>query len=232
MHINPGWWYFAMMYDVFFLSYDEPHANLHWKSIQSSIAHARRIDGIRGIHYAHLHCAMASKTSNFFVIDGDTEITDTSCFNYQLPEWDSSLVHLWHARNPVNGLEYGWGGVKLFPKETVLAMETNTLDMTGSLPLKIIPHTVSITHFNTSAFDTWRSAFRESVKLSLKNDIESVIRLNIWKTVASGPYWDRCLRGAEDGSQYADKFRNDLDSLRKINDFQWLKEKYENQYRD
>jgi len=68
------------------------------------------------LHAAHQECAKRSFTSHFFVVDADNIITDPNVFAYKIPWYDTQYVHLWYALNPVNDLEYGWGGLKLFPK--------------------------------------------------------------------------------------------------------------------
>lgn len=211
------------MNDVFFLSYDEPHADRHWEILKASIPFARRVHGISGIQAAHKHCAGISRTPFFFVVDADNEVIDFSPFEYEVNTWDRDYVHLWFARNPVNGLEYGWGGLKLFPR-SVFARTEPRLDMTTSLPLKVFKEVKSITHFNTSPFDTWRSAFREAVKLVQNPTEEQQEWLRVWCTKASGPYADMCLLGAQEGRQYGNDHHEE--ELMVINDYNWLKEQF------
>jgi hypothetical protein len=217
------------LYDIFFLSHGESIADLNWQEFTSkyeNLPHARRVDGIDGILNAHKYCAALSRTSNFFVIDADNEVLDVD-FSIKLSIYDKNYVHIWKAKNPMNDLVYGWGGIKLFPKKLLLKLDYMPLDMTTSFPLKIMSELGSITHFNTSAFDTWRSAFRECVKLSRNDDKESNKRLNVWCSVAHGPYSDWCLAGACAGREHGVKYKNDPDMLMKINDWAWLEKKFE-----
>jgi hypothetical protein len=214
------------MYDIFFLSHGEPYADANWNVLRNVYPHARRVNGIDGILNAHKHCAFISRTLNFFVIDADNEILDVD-FGIKLSVYDKDYVHVWRAKNPVNGLVYGWGGIKLFPKRFLLSIETMPLDMTTSFPLKIMDTVGSITHFNTSPFDTWRSAFRECVKLARADDAESYQRLQTWCKIAKGPYADWCLDGACKGREHGLKYKTDTDMLMKINDWAWLAEKFE-----
>lgn len=210
------------MYDVFFLSHDEPIAETNWRVLQRYVPTARRIAGVRGIIEAHKACAEASRTSHFFVVDADNEVIDGD-FHYKIPSWDKDYVHLWYARNPLNGLEYGWGGVKLFPKRLVREAEITRLDMTTSLPLKIFPSVKSVTHFNYNPFGTWRSAFREAVKLSQNDDDESRFRLDAWCATAKGAYADFSLHGAQTGRHYGETRRGDAKSLSIINNYEELR---------
>lgn len=213
------------MYDVFFLNYNDPLADVNWNILYEKIPYARRVDGIKGILNAHRHCASLSRTSNFFVVDADNEVLDPE-FSIKLSVYDKNYVHIWRAKNPLNELEYGWGGIKLFPKKILLGRDEMPLDMSTSFPLKVIPEVGSITHFNSSAFNTWRSAFRECVKLSHNDDAESYQRLKVWCNVANGIYSDACLSGACAGREHGLKYENEPEMLLKINDWLWLEERY------
>lgn len=221
-----------MAYDIFFLSYNETNADSNWSQLKAIAPTARRIDGIVGLHAAHQECSRRSFTSHFFVVDADNVITDPQVFEYNISIYDTSYVHLWYATNPVNGLEYGWGGLKLFPKAAFNTMDHQSLDMTTSFDLKIIPTVASITAFNSTPYDTWRSAFREAVKLTLgiigdDNCQENKERLEAWKT--ADPYainakW--AIRGAYDGEAFAKESSN----VRAINNWAWLKDEFHLRY--
>ncbi len=216
------------MYDIFFLNYHEPMADINWKILSGSQPHARRLPPVDGILAAHYNCAKMSRTSNFFVVDADNEVINVD-FRIKLSEWDRNYVHVWRSKNPVNNLTYGWGGVKLFPKKLLLETDRMPIDMTTSFPLKIVNVVGSITHFNTSPFDTWRSSFRECVKLSKNDDQESQERLNVWCSVANGQYAEWCLKGANSGREFGFKHRNVPDMLKSINDWMWLRERFEDE---
>jgi uncharacterized protein with ATP-grasp and redox domains len=125
----------------------------------------------------------------------------------------------------VNELIYGYGGVKLLPKKLTVSMDTSTTDMTTSISkeFKVMEEVSNVTAFNTDPFNTWKSSFRECVKLSSNSinrqlDDETLQRLTIWKTVAQGNYAEYAIKGAMDAEQFV-KEGNDL-SL--INDFDYL----------
>jgi hypothetical protein len=148
-------------------------------------------------------------------------------FDYK-PE-DYETVHVWRSRNPLNGLEYGYGGVKLLPKQLTMKIDTTTTDMTMNISskFKVVDEVSNITAFDTDAFSTWRSAFRECCKLSVINNEESLLRLGIWCMVANGEFGDDAIDGALAGKEYGQNNAADPAALSKINDFNWLKEQYE-----
>ena len=220
------------MYDIVFISYKEPNADANWKNLVQRFPWAKRVHGIKGIHNAHIAAAKKCYTNMFWVVDGDAEILESFDFTYTTKK--TYHVHVWRSRNPVNNLEYGYGGVKLLPRFATIEMDTSKPDMTTSISKHFTPMTdvSNITAFNTDPFNTWRSAFRECVKLSSKvidrqKNEETMLRLNTWKTVGiDKPYGKFALLGAEQGEQYGIDNQNNLENLYKINDFDWLLEKF------
>lgn len=221
-------------FDIIFLSYNESNADENYEKLKIRYPRAKRVHGVKGIHQAHIEAAKISSTFMFFVVDADAIIEDDFDFKYEFPYWEKNMTVVWRSRNPINGLEYGYGGVKLFNKELTINMNVNSTDMTTSISNKFIPvsKVSNITAFNTDEFSTWKSAFRECVKLSSKsiqrqNSEETESRLETWCSVAEGRYSEYALKGAIAGREYGRKYKDDFESLKKINDFEWLKEFYE-----
>ena len=44
-------------FDVFFLSYDEPFADLHYADLCNKLPWAKRVHGVKGSDHAHKACA-------------------------------------------------------------------------------------------------------------------------------------------------------------------------------
>lgn len=226
------------MYDLFFLSYNEDNIETKWKKFKERFIHAKHISGIKGIYNAHKECSQKSNTSMFYVVDADNEILDFD-FLYKPNKDLREYVHVWRCKNPLNNLIYGYGGVKLFPKN-IFSLDNNSyLDMTTTIAKKfhIQNDCISITNFNTSPFNTWKGAFRECVKLSskkIKNNKDEMTenRLHVWKTIANGNYSDWCLKGANDGYEYGTNNIDNDENLIKINDFDWLNITFKNKYGD
>jgi len=221
------------MYDIIFISNNEPNSNENWTILSKRFTLAKRINGIKGIHQAHIAAAKQSFTKMFWAVDGDARILDSFNFDYQVPEYDQDYVHIFHSQNPINDLKYGYGAVKLLPRKLTAEMSIDTLDMTLSInKIKIINQVSNITHFNVDEFSTWRSAFRECVKLTLnvlnkKDNDESLQRLNTWCEVGfEKPFGKYCVQGAREGKNYALVNYNNIEALKLINDFDWLKERF------
>lgn len=222
------------MYDIIFISYDEKNADKNFNSLKKKYPIAKRVHGVKGIHRAHIHAAKLSLTNMFWVVDADAIIKENFDFDYSPGEYNFDTVHIWHSENPINGLTYGYGGVKLLPKQKTIDMDITSSDMTTSISsyVKVIPQVSNITAFNIDAFSTWRSAFRECVKLSSKlidrqENKETEERLESWLHPLPDAFFrHEAKRGAEEGKAYGETFRNYPEALNKINDFDWLKNKF------
>ena len=212
-------------FDIVFISYQEPNAEENWESLKQMYPMALRVHGVKGIHQAHIEAALLSSTEMFWVVDGDAVIADTFNFDYQIASWDMDCVHVWSSINPVNGLQYGYGGVKLLPKQLTLKVDIHSTDMTTNISQKFksMQEVSNITAFNTDAFTTWRSAFRECCKLTINNNTESQKRLSVWCTLNdSVKYGFYAYLGALAGRAYGEKNASNKEALSKINDFTWL----------
>jgi len=112
--------------DCIFLTYDEPKKEEFWIKVSNMVPWAKRVDGVKGSDAAHKAAADASDTDRFVLIDGDN-LPDADFFNLQL-HLDSTNVNSvfrWRARNSINGLMYGNGGMSCWTKEFVYNMRTH-----------------------------------------------------------------------------------------------------------
>ena len=213
------------MFDIIFISYNEPTAVENYEKLKDRFPLAKHVQGVTGIHQAHIAAAKRSFSPMFWVVDADAIILDTFNFDYQLTKEEHDIVHVWRSRNPVNGLEYGYGGVKLLPKKLTLEMDVNSTDMTMNISsrFKAMEEVSNITAFNTDPFTTWRSAFRECCKLAITDNEEANHRLQTWCVVASGNYSEFAIAGANAGKKYGQENAGNIPALSLINDFEWLK---------
>jgi hypothetical protein len=222
------------MYDIIFISYKEPNAEENWKSLKERFPTAQRVHGVKGIHLAHVQAARKSLTKMFWVVDGDARITSDFDFRYTVEDYDLDAVHVCQSMNPINGLVYGYGGVKLLPRDLTLQMDLTKADMTTSISDKfnVIEKLSNVTAFNTDEFNTWKSAFRECVKLASRtidrqDDDETENRLRVWTTVGDyQPYGEYAIKGAIAGKEYGLSNKDNPLALKMINNFDWLEEQF------
>jgi hypothetical protein len=211
--------------DVVFLTFDEPKKEEYWAIIRNMVPWAQRVDGVRGSDAAHKAAAAASATERFILIDGDN-MPDAKFFNQTLEfstEDYESAVFRWRARNAVNGLMYGNGGLSSWTKTFVNSMRTHeaTDGRTETQvefcfdPLYWAMHDCySTTYPNGSAFHAWRAGFREGVKMCLNRGAKPSLEefkdrvhqrnldhLTIWHNIGADVdhgYWS--MAGARQGT--------------------------------
>ena len=217
-------------YDIVFISYNEPNADENYDRLLQKFPKAKRVDKIKGIHQAHIKAAEIANSEMFWAVDGDAVIVEDFIFDYETSTYERDIVHVWQSKNPVNELIYGYGGVKLLPKNLTLEMNVDTPDMTTAISKKFKAMSVisNITAFDTDPFSTWKSAFRECVKLSSRiidrqQDEETQYRLDVWCNESTDEY---ALDGARVGRDYGSENKNNLEALKMINDFTWLEEQF------
>jgi hypothetical protein len=224
-----------MIYDIVFISYEEPTADENYQRLLNRFPMAKRIHGVKGIHQAHIAAAKRCFTKMFWVVDGDAHVLDDFNFDYKVDDRYLQHVHVWRSQNPINELVYGFGGIKLLPRTLTINMDTTKPDMTTSISRHFIPmpQVSNITAFNTDPFNTWKSAFRECTKLSSKiidrqKSGETDERLTAWcEKGKEKPFGEYALQGARAGVEYGLANKGNVDSLKLINNFEWLKEKFD-----
>jgi hypothetical protein len=168
----------------------------------------------------------------FWVVDADAQIDDDFDFSYIPDQYDQEVVHVWESINPITNDRYGYGGVKLFNREQILDADNWGLDFTTGLSkrFKAMPEVSCITKFNTDAYSTWRSAFRECCKLGLKSDTDSKNRLDQWLNPENvdADFLEDAVQGAQDAVAYVTKYGTKPLRMSKINDYDWLQDFYDN----
>jgi hypothetical protein len=164
--------------DCIYLSYDEPQKEEFWVKVRNMVPWATRVDGVKGSDAAHKAAAQASTTERFILIDGDN-LPNEKFFNLTLELKDDQYeqaVFRWRARNNINGLMYGNGGMSSWTRTFVNSMQTheNTDGRDETVvefcfdPLYWAMHDCySTTYPNQSARHAWRAGFREGVKMCL-----------------------------------------------------------------
>ena len=192
-------------FDIVFLSYDEPNADLHYADLCAKAPWAKRVHGVKGSDHAHKAAANLSETEWFITVDADN-IVDPSFFNLDLDMTDPKIeVYGWCGRNKINGLRYGNGGIKIWKKDFVLNMKTHEnsesdrgqVDFCWEDGYRNFPRVYSESIITGSPFQAWRAGFREGVKMSLVDGVlpdnpsvgnmfwHNLHRLKIWSSVGA-----------------------------------------------
>ena len=213
--------------DIVFLSYDEPSAEKYWKALKEKYPRAKRIQRVKGRTQAYHAAAAMSETHYFFAVFPTIDLEDSFDFSFQPDRMRNACHYIFHAKNPVNGLEYGHRAVILYNKHLCLSTIHPNLDFTLSQPHTVVPQLCGTSHFNQTPEISWRVAFREVLKLcEMKPTVESTHRLKKWCELGKGAYALLVQRGALDAVAYYKEVNGDKRALMLSYEFEWLKNKF------
>ena len=219
--------------DIVFISNGEPGEELMFHHTEyMTNSDVKWIRGVNGRTAAYQAAAEASTTPWFFAVFAKLEVVGNSFpwYEWQPDYWQEPKHYIFNARNPVNGLEYGHQGMIAYNKKLVSENNKPGIDFTLSQPHESVPLLSGVARFNQDPWMTWRTAFREVVKLkhfmSVQPTIETEHRLNIWLTVAEGKHAEWCLRGANDAVEYYNEVDGEYDRLMLSFDWPWLNNRY------
>jgi hypothetical protein len=162
--------------DFVFISYREPNADENYADLLNTVPWAKRVHGVKGFDTAHKAAAERAETEFFISVDGDNRIDPV--FLLQTLDWtktNPAAVHRWRARNVINGLIYGNGGIVGWPRETCLKMKTHEnaedersrIDFCWTVPHENLHNVYSTTHINHTPEQAFIAGYREGVKMSL-----------------------------------------------------------------
>lgn len=189
---------------------------------------AMRLHGIKGIDKVHLTCDQLSTNDFFWTVDGDNYLVDSLVYNEKI---DTPLL-LFHAIDPIDKMPTLLGGVKLWKKGSIINPSMNKGDfcLNATASKKVIDKSYSITTYNASPFDAWKTSFRHCVKLmsvifKSRPGAKNINRyLDHWKScnesTEANANW--CYLGYKDAEAYVQTYDNNLTELFKINDYAWL----------
>jgi hypothetical protein len=225
-------------YDCVFLSYDEPLADRLYRHLVGRFGTVKRLHGVRGMRRAYRLTAEMVDTEFYFIADGDFEVR---------PQFDPAVVEglgegvamrVWQTMNPVNGLIYGHGGLKLCRSSAVRCLDP-AVDVLAGVPGRVEFHRVvaGYTRFNQSPLHAWRAGFRECAMLSRGCEYGTLPgtaaeRVATWLRGGQGDFAEWTTRGAHDGLAFSRELDGkDLARWDRLNDPAWLECRFTETYR-
>jgi hypothetical protein len=217
--------------DIVFLSNGEPGAEENWEHLLSVTKGLKnkvvRVDGIDGRVAAYHAAAEASETPWMFTVFAKLKISPKFDFNWQPDRMQSPKHYIFHAKNPVNGLVYGHQAMIAYNKKLTLANNGRGLDFTLDDLHETVPLISGTAQYNTDPFSTWRTAFREVLKLKADNSDIANDRLDAWLNKAEGDFAQYSIKGAVDADEYYDEVDGDFDALKLSYEWAWLRQRFD-----
>ena len=219
--------------DIVYISNGEPDEAKWYEHLvyASNADTVHWVQGVNGRTAAYQEAARRSTTPWFFAVFAKLEVElDFPWYQWQPDYWQEPKHYIFNARNPVNGLEYGHQGMIAYNKRLVLENNSPGIDFTLSQPHESVPLLSGTAHFNQDSWMTWRTAFREVLKLkhfmATQPTLETEHRLRVWCNQAQGMYSNYCLAGARDAVAYYDEVGGDYELLKLSFEWAWLRERF------
>lgn len=220
--------------DIIYISNGEPDAERWYEHLcrVNGGRPVKRVMNVDGRSAAYKAAAELSETPWFFTVFAKLEIDPDFDWTWQPDRMQDAKHYIFNAKNPVNGLVYGHQSMIAYNKRLTLATDTPGLDFTLSQKHEVVDMMSGTAHFNVDPWTTWRTAFRECVKLRAAGDYDSTERLNVWLTVAEGENAEWCLSGARDAVEYYDMVKGEHEKLMLTFEWQWLRQYFDAKYKN
>ena len=232
--------------DIVYISNGEPDAERWYEHLVDSVygnplnisqpVRIKRVQNVNGRVAAYQAAANASTTEWFFAVFAKLEVSQGFNWEWQPDYWQEPKHYIFNARNPINGLEYGHMGMIAYNKRLVLENNNPGIDFTLSQPHESVPILSGTAHFNQDPWTTWRTAFREALKLRMFMDtqptLETEDRLDKWLNKADSDYRYSyySLVGARDAVEFYDQVKGDPAQLQQSFEWAWLRSLFDAKY--
>ncbi|GAB2326677.1 hypothetical protein [Streptomyces variabilis] len=217
------------LFDAVMLSYDEPLADrLHARLQRVLGVKVKRLHGVQGMRRAYRLAAEVVDAEQFLLADADFVIATEFALPTVEPLAQGVSMRVWRARNPLNGLIYGYGGLKLI-RRSALRQLGEAVDVLAALPgrTEFVADIAGTTRINQSPYHAWKAGFRECAMLSRgseygMDDAEAAERIAAWTAGGEGEFAQFAVSGAHEGVAFAREAARVPARFDKLNDPGWL----------
>lgn len=230
-------------FDIVFMSLDEPNADWNYADLLKKAPWAKRIHGVYGSDACHKAAAQVAETDRFITVDADNVVREEFFeIEIDMGKIGKHDVISWAGKNVINGLVYGNGGIKMWPKHVVEQMRTHEaaedpkaqVDFCWDIYYYQMNNIYCDVHNNASAYQAYRAGFREGVKLTLEGGVtvdprrikervheRNYKRLLVWSSVGAdveNGLW--AMFGTRLGAYMTNLARDNFD-YKNVRDFKW-----------
>jgi len=180
--------------DVMFIDNGEQNAEQNWEHLLIIVNTAKyNVHRTKSIEEA----AKLSSTSWFFAINGNLKISSGFDWSWQPDRMQESKNYVFHAFNPITGLEYSHMAIVVWNKK-LISLSRNKHEV-----VPIVSGTVNY----ANAPETVHSiAFKETLRLkevyNQQKDIVTEYRINTWLLVDNSELREWSKKGANDALEY------------------------------
>ena len=221
--------------DIVFIENGEVNAEENYKHLKDCVLQkpnkVKRVSNVKGRVAAYQAAAKVSSTPWFFAVFAKLTVDENFDWDWQPDCLQQPKHYIFHARNPINGLEYGHMAMIAYNKKLVLSNNGPGLDFTLDQAHEVVPQLSGIANYADDEFMAWRSAFREVIKLKhaveQQPDVETEYRLRQWLTCGEGIKGKWSIEGAKDAVEYYSEVKGNFDQLKLSYDWEWLNQRFD-----
>ena len=224
--------------DIIFISNGEKQAteNFTELNLKNPLDTEIKISyGVNGRLNAYQSAANLSDTDWFLAVFAKCFMTDTfKNFSWRPDYWQQPKHYIFYNHNYDLDMTYGHMAPIAYNKKLMLENKGG-LDMTLAQEHAVVPITISETRL-IDPWETWRTAFRETIKLMYyaknNNSIELRYRLDKW--IKAELCWTKhnpwYQYGSNDAKDFFESIDGDLGWILMTNEWDWLRQKFKSLY--
>ncbi|MFJ9381451.1 hypothetical protein [Streptomyces sp. NPDC101455] len=221
-------------FDAVMLSFDEPLADkLHARLQRILGMPVKRLHGVHGMRSAYRLAAETVEHEQFLLADGDFVLATEFDIRAVEPLEEGVSLRVWRAINPINGLVYGYGGLKLIRRSALRELGT-AVDVLAALPGKITftGEVAGTTRCNQSPYHAWKAGFRECAMLARGSEYgmpqqQATDRIEAWRRGGDGEFASFSVAGANEGVAFASEAAREPRRFDQLNDPTWLRSRFD-----
>ena len=165
-----------------------------------------------------------------FIVFAKLKVNDKFDWSWQPDRLQVPKHYIFNASNPVNGLVYGHQAMIAYNIKITLANNGTGLDFTLDNEHEVVEMNSGVAMYNTDEFSTWRTSFREAIKLRADENQASKDRLDAWLNIGEGDFAQYSIQGAKHAVEYYESVNGKLDKLRLSYDWPWLQSYFNTKY--
>jgi hypothetical protein len=216
--------------DVIFIDNKESCANDNWNRLLTVYPGVKSVSGINNRLEAYRAAAFQSDSPWFIAVFAKCYVLDNFAeLNWQPDFWQEPKHYIFHNRNLNTGLEYGHMAPIAYHCQLMFE-NRGGLDMTLAQRHTTVPITISETNLEGDDWLTWRTAFREVIKIlhyGRENpSVENEYRLWAWRNVAKCNNASMQQLAVKHAEEYYVASGGNEEALILTSEWNWLYEHY------
>ena len=212
--------------DVVFISNGEDNAEMNYQHLAQVLRdrpnRLHRVTNVKGRVNSFHRAADATDSRWIFIVTAKLKVNAQFDFGWQPDMLQQPKHYVFHAHNPMTGLEYGHVAMVAYNRMMLYENDGGGLDFTLNQAHEVVPLLSGTVNMGNDDTVIWRTTFREVIKLkhrlSQMPDIEASHRLRKWCTQGT----PASMQAANDAVEYYDSVDGEFEKLKLSYEWEWL----------